>query len=314
MDSVIERGEIVSFAWDRGAGVVRRADGSEIEFVERVVQAPAAALEPGLAVWIEVGSVIVEGRRKVLKLQLDRGEATAPWRPRAWYATPEEALAVLRSAGLGSGMTVGELRDACYGVQAATMAGEMDGREIPAFVNVETVGPWNVIAGLASIYGTKGPSPASVGDRAFVLDESARRDPTVVRRVAEALTQWVGAPIVGAQVDGVIREAAEILFLRQHVQRGGIELFAIEGAMRPDEQHFELFVVGRVTAAIEGMTWVARFVGPDTEAAAAGVFRMNGCSPAFAAHARECAVCQANLMKVVTSGGMLPPEFRALIV
>lgn len=309
--SSVERGTIVRFAWARGLGVVRRERGGELEFAERVVQGQAAALEPDMAVWIEVGALYVDGQPVVLRLRLDQGERAPPWSPSPWRATPEQALAVLRSAGLATGVSVEELRAACHRVQTAALADQYDPQELPAFVQVDELSAWNVIAALASMYGTSGPSPASAVDRAFVLGAAAEDDHKQVARVREALTEWTGAPLRARTLDELLQEAADELFLRQHAEGGGIELYSIAGAMKSGAERFRLVAVGRVSAGLEAMTTVTRHVGPDTEAAAAGSFREGGCSRGFAAHAVKCVVCLEQLARVAATGE-LPAEFRAL--
>ena len=309
--STVERGTVVRFEWARGRGVVRRERGGELEFAERVVQGQAAALEPEMAVWIEVGALYVDGQPVVLRLKIDQGEGAPPWSPSPWRATPEQALAVLRSAGLATDVSVEELRAACHRVQAAALADQFNPQELPAFVQVDVLDAWNVIAALASIDGVGGPSPVSVADRAFVLDAAAEHDPKQVARVREALTEWTGAPLRARTLDDLLREAAEELFLRQHAEGGGIELYSIAGAMKPGEERFRLVAVGRVSAGLAAMTTVTRHVGPDTEAAAAGSFREGGCSRVFAAHAVKCVLCREQLARGAATGE-LPAEFRAL--
>ncbi|WP_437322624.1 hypothetical protein [Sorangium sp. So ce381] len=53
-------------------------------------------------------------------------------------------------------------------------------------------------------------------------------------------------------------------------------------------------------------------VHPDTEAAAAGIFRTDGLTPSYRGHAPACAACR-DALRSAAERGVLPDVFRPLL-
>jgi hypothetical protein len=228
--------------------------------------------------------------------------------------TMEQTLAALRSAGIASGMDVARFRDACL----AEWRAEQAARHGAGAATVEVFDGDTLLAALSSLYGAHGLTDASAAEGIFAVDEREERAPEVRRRVQALLVQWLGRALparVTGKLDRMLSYAGDALFLGRHTAGPHAPvLFASDGERATDGLVFTVYVLPRDQDALSAVPvglWPR--VSPDTEAAASGIFRIDGCEPAFAEHAPTCAVCQANLAAVARAN-RLPPDFAALVV
>ncbi|KYG03179.1 hypothetical protein BE21_53015 [Sorangium cellulosum] len=213
----------------------------------------------------------------------------------------EDALAGLRRAGLATR------------IDAAAFAAACDAERDGAPLDAEAA-----LSALASIYGVRGPSEASDPDVAFVVDEHAASDPKVLAAVWLALERWLEHPIpvaVATDLDELVSYAGDVCFLRRHAGAAGEApyLYSIDGWRSRDDASFSLYALrsdGEPLYAL-GLP-VAFHVHPNTEVAAAGIFRLDGLTDSYREHAPTCAVCRDNLRRVADEG-VLPDEFRPLL-
>ncbi|WP_437949141.1 hypothetical protein WME98_52685 [Sorangium sp. So ce296] len=214
---------------------------------------------------------------------------------------PEDALASLRRAGLATQ------------VDAAAFASACDGERAGAPLDAEIA-----LSALASIYGVRGPSEASDPDVAFVVDEHAASDPKVLAAVWLAFERWLERPIpvaVATDLDALVSYAGDVCFLRRHADAAGEApcLYSIDGWRPRDDTAFSLYALRRDGDPLYALGVPVQFhVHPDTEAAAAGIFRIDGLTDSYREHAPACAVCRDALRRAADRG-VLPDEFRPLL-
>lgn len=253
MTSRFQYATITRFSMREGRGVLRLASGEEMPFHEAAMQATAAELEESARVSVQLGPTSEPGRLAVLRIWLKEPPEWA--RLGEWVAAPDQALALLHGVGLARGFTVEQFTAACYQARWDAM-GDCDIRDKQGQVRATAIDRATLLAALARLYGTSGPTPTSEGDRAFVLDPAAEADPQVRARVQAALERWVG-PLVGADIDTMLGEAAGRL-------AHGEELYSMRGDLDlGDQRPFRLVAVGR-PAQLEMMS------GPVTRHVRAG--------------------------------------------
>ena len=307
----------------RGFGAARLADGRVFNFDASVAYATLAELAPGASVLVELGQSRRTGESIIVRLWLAGREPAAPQIEEPWTATPERTLAALRAAGLALGVDVTRFRDAClaeWRVEQDSWSDE-DGDtdeddEEPE--SVEAFEAATLLAALSSVYGTHGPTDTSAAEGVFFIDERAEKDPEVRTRVQTLLEQWLGRPLPAQIPDGIdsmVYYVGDALYLHRHVAGPGAALlFATDGVRATDELAFTVYVLRKDEDALSSIAiGFSPRVSPDTEAAAAGIFRVDGCELAFAEHAPTCAVCQANLTALARTN-RLPRDFAALVV
>ncbi|KYF64699.1 hypothetical protein [Sorangium cellulosum] len=214
---------------------------------------------------------------------------------------PEDALATLRRAGLATRVDAAAFAAACDA--------ERDGAPLDAEV---------ALSALASIYGARGPSEVSDADGAFAVDEHAAPDPKVLAAVWLAFERWLEHPIpvaVATDLDELVSYAGDMCFLRRHADAAGEApcLFSIDGWRPRDDASFSIYALRRDGEPLYALGLPVQFhVHPDTEAAAAGIFRLDGLTNSFREHAPTCAVCRDNLRRAADEGA-LPDAFRPLL-
>lgn len=213
----------------------------------------------------------------------------------------EEALASLRRAGLAT-----RIDSAAF---AAACDEERGGAPLDAEIS---------LSALASIYGVRGPSEASAADRAFVVDEDAAADPAVLGAVWLALERWLEHPIpvaVATDLDELVSYAGDLCFLRRHAGAAGEApyLFSIDRWRTRDDTPYSLYVLRSEGAPLYALgVPVQLHVHPDTEAAAAGIFRTDGLTPSYREHAPACAACR-DALRSAAERGVLPDVFQPLL-
>ncbi|WP_437283872.1 hypothetical protein [Sorangium sp. So ce406] len=214
---------------------------------------------------------------------------------------PEDALAALRRAGLATRIDVATFAAACDA--------ERDGAPLDAEV---------ALSALASLYGARGPSEVSDADSAFAVDEHAASDPKVLAAVWLALERWLEHPIpvaVATDLDELVSYAGDMCFLRQHADATGEApcLFSIDGWRPHDDASFSIYALRRDGEPLHALGLPVQFhVHPNTEAAAAGIFRLDGLTDSYREHAPTCAACRDNLRRAADAG-VLPDEFQPLL-
>ncbi|WP_437302161.1 hypothetical protein [Sorangium sp. So ce388] len=214
---------------------------------------------------------------------------------------PEEALASLRRAGLATQ------------VDSAAFAAACDEERAGAPLDAEVA-----LSALASLYGVRGPSEACSPDGAFAVDEHAAADPAVLAAVWLAFERWLGRPIpvaVATDLDELVSYAGDMFFLGRHAGAEGESpcLYSIDGWRTRDDASFSLFALRSDGEPLYALGVPVQFhVHPDTEAAAAGIFRLDGLTESYREHAQACAVCRDNLRRAADRG-VLPDEFRPLL-
>jgi hypothetical protein len=306
----------------RGFGTTRLADGRVLTFDASVAYATLAELAPGASVLVELGQSRRTGESMIARLWFAGREPVVPQTEEPATATPatatpEQTLAALRAAGLASGIDAARFRDAClaeWRVEQALWQDEDD--EEPE--TVEAFDEATLLAALSSLYSTHGPTDMSTAEDIFFVDERAERDPEVRTRVQALLVRWLGRPLppqVTVELDSMLRYAGDALYLRRHAAGPDAALlFASDGERGTDGLAFTVYIRPKDEDALRsGPIGFSSRVSPDTEAAAKGIFRVDGCEPAFAEHAPTCAVCQANLAALARTN-RLPQDFAALVV
>ncbi|WP_437774192.1 hypothetical protein [Sorangium sp. So ce1097] len=214
---------------------------------------------------------------------------------------PEDALASLRRAGLAT-----RIDDAVF---AAACDAERDGAPLDAEI---------ALSALASIYGARGPSEASDPDGAFAVDEHAATDPKVLAAVWLAFERWLERPIpvsVATDLDELVSYAGDMCFLRRHAGAAAEApyLFSLDGWRPRDDASFSIYALRSDGEPLYALDLPVQFqVHPNTEAAAAGIFRLDGLTDSYREHAPTCAVCRDNLRRAADKG-VLPDEFRPLL-
>lgn len=309
MPSRFQQASIVRFSSRTGRGELRLADGTTLEFTDAALQASAAELEDDMTVSVQIGPSSEPGRWWVQRIWL--GEPPRWAALGDWVAAPEEALALLRAAGLATRCTPAEFTAACYKARFDAMLKDNDIRDAQAQTQVASVDGATTVAGLALLYGIEGPSPASLADHAFVLTDAAEDEPDARAWTQALLERWAGAPLVPGKrgADSMLMDVADRLFLREH--GAGPQLYSLAGELLGGDVPFRVIAVGE-PGPLHDWIEVTRYVRPDTEAAAAGVFRVGGRSLAFAEHAPACPRCREQLLACAARGA-LPAEFRGLL-
>lgn len=306
----------------RGFGTARLADGRVLTFDASVAHATVAQLAPGASVLVELGQSRRTGESKIVRLWFAGREPVVPQTEEPRTATPEQTLAALRSAGLASGIDVARFREAClaeWRMEQTSWPDEddEDNEDNDADEEPEAFDAATLLAALSSLYGTHGPTDTSAAEGIFFVDERAERDPEVRTRVQALLVRWLGRPLpapVTAKLDRMLYYAGDALYLRRHAVPGAALLFASDGERATDGLTFTVYVhLDEEDALYSVPIGFSPCVSPDTEAAANGIFRVDGCRPAFAEHAPTCAVCQANLAALARTN-RLPRDFTALVV
>jgi hypothetical protein len=312
----------------RGFGTARLADGRVLNFDASVAFAKLAELAPGAAVLVALGQSRRTGEATIVRLWFAGREPAAPQIEDPLTATPEQTLAALRAAGLASGIDVARFHDACLAEWRAEQAmwqdddeddeddendDEDDEDEEPEAFEANTL-----LVALASLHGTHGPTASSAAEGIFFVDEDAASDPEVRARAQAVLEQWLGRPLppqVTDELEDMVYYVGDTLHLRQHTAGpGAAMLYASEGVREADDLAFTVYARLQDVDALRAVPiGFSPRISPDTEAAAAGIFRYDGCDLAFAEHAPACAVCQANLAAVARTN-QLPQGFAALIV
>lgn len=304
----------------RGFGTARLADGRVLTFDASIAYATLAELAPGASVLVELGQSRRTGEPMIVRLWFAGREPVVPQTEEPWTATPEQTLAALRSAGLASGIDIARFRDAClaeWRVEQAAWPNE-DDEDDEEPETVEAFDGATLLAALSSLYGSHGPTDASAAEGIFVVDERAEQDPEVRTRVQALLERWLGRPLpaqVTVELDDMLGYASDALYLRWHAAGPDAALlFASDGERATDGLAFTVYVRLEDEDALRSVPiGFSPRVSPDTEAAANGIFRVDGCEPAFAEHALTCAVCQANLAALARTN-RLPRDFAALVV
>lgn len=229
-------------------------------------------------------------------------------------ATPEQTLAALRAAGLASGLDSDRFRDACRAEQRAQQTSGQ--AHEPAIA--EAFDEATLLAALSTVYAAQGLTDTSAPAGILAIDERAEKDPEVRARVQALLVRWLGLAIPAPEtvtVGRMLDYAADAVYLRQHTAGpGAAPMFAADGERATDGLTFTIYLVPADEEALSAVPigfWPR--VSPDTEAAASGIFRVDGCRPAFAEHAPACAVCQAQLANLARTN-RLPRDFAALLV
>lgn len=322
----------------RGFGTARLADGRVLNFDAAVAYATLAELAPGASVLVEVGQSRRTGEAMIVRLWFAGREPAAPQTEEPWTATPAQTLAALRAVGLADGIDLARFRDACLAEWRVEQAGwpdedeededdadedgddehENDGDDEDEDDGApEAFEGATLLAALSSVYGSHGPTETSAAEGIFFIDERAESDPAVQARVHTLLVQWLGRPLpahVTDELDSMLSYAGDALYLRRHTAGAGAALlFASDGARATDDLAFTVYVVLEDDDALRSIPiGFSPRVSPDTEAAANGIFRVDGCEPAFAEHAPTCAVCQANLAALARTN-RLPRDFTALV-
>ncbi|WP_437475750.1 hypothetical protein WME75_24125 [Sorangium sp. So ce1014] len=214
---------------------------------------------------------------------------------------PEDALARLRRAGLATQ------------IDAAVFAAACDEERAGAPLDAEVA-----LSALASIYGVRGPTEASASDGVFVVDEHAASDPKVLAAVWLTFERWLERAIpvsVATDLDELVSYAGDMCFLRRHASEAGEApcLYSIDGWRTGDDASFSLYVLRRDGEPLYALGVPVQFhVHPDTEAAAAGIFRVDGVTDSYREHAPACAVCR-DALRSAADRGVLPDEFRPLL-
>jgi hypothetical protein len=300
----------------RGFGTARLADGRVLTFDASVAHATAAELAPGASVRVELGPSRRTGEVMIVRLWFAGREPVVPQTEEPRTATPEQTLAALQAAGLASGIDVARFRDAClaeWRVEQGSWPDEDDEDD----VDDVAFDAATLLAALGSLYGTHGPTDTSAAEGIFFVDERAERDPDVRARAQAVLERWLGRPLpaqVTVALDAMLHYAGDALYLRRHAAGPHAALlFASDGVRATDDLAFTVYVLAREDALDSLPIGFSPRVSPDTEAAANGIFRVDGCEPAFAEHAPACAVCQANLAALARTN-RLPRDFAALVV
>lgn len=249
-------------------------------------------------------------------------------RPSSAPRTPAEALELLQSYGLATSFSSHDFAAACDELRRRTPTDDepdddaphedaLDDDEDLEYLDVEPEDEapasldWPTIyVALTSLYGTKGPTPVSLADRAFALDAAAADDEEVLARVREAFAAWIGAAVPAAEdVEEMSGYVADVLFLRH----GGPQLFVLSEYHPPHRDSIELYLL-RERDPHEALPLEERSypIGPDTEAAAAGIFREADAVPqAYAEHVVTCASCRAQLLER-DARGQLPRVYAEL--
>ncbi|AUX44308.1 hypothetical protein SOCE26_057720 [Sorangium cellulosum] len=216
--------------------------------------------------------------------------------------SPEEALARLRRAGLATQVDAAAFAAAC---------GEERGGRAPLDAEV-------ALSALASIQGARGPSGASEIDRAFFVDEDAAADAAVRDAVRATFERWLRCAIpaaVASNLDRLVSYVGDVCFLAGHAGPEGEapSLYSIDTWRPRDDTSFSLFALRRDGAPLYELGVPVQFhVHPDTEAAAAGIFREGGLTRCYREHAPACAVCRDQL-RSAAARGVLPEVFRPLL-
>ncbi|WP_437668866.1 hypothetical protein [Sorangium sp. So ce131] len=214
----------------------------------------------------------------------------------------EEALARLRRAGLATEVDAAAFAAACA---------EQRGGGAPLDVEV-------ALSALASIRGARDPSAASEIDRAFFVDEDAAADAAVRAAVRATFARWLRCAIpaaVASNLDRLVSYVGDVCFLAGHADPEGEApgLYSIDAFRPPDDAPFSLFALRRDGAPLHELgAPVQHHVHPDTEAAAAGIFRVDGLTRSYREHAPACAVCRDQL-RSAAARGVLPDAFRPLL-
>ncbi|WP_437720054.1 hypothetical protein [Sorangium sp. So ce861] len=214
---------------------------------------------------------------------------------------PEDALERLRRAGLATQ------------IDAAAFAAACDAERAGAPLDAEIA-----LSALASVYGARGPSEASAPDGAFVVDERAASDPKVLAAVWLAFERWLERAIpvsVATDLDELVSYAGDLCFLRRHAGAAGEApcLYSINGWRPRDDTPFTLYALRRDGEPLYALGVPVEFhVHPDTEAAAAGIFRVDGLTDSYREHAPACEVCR-DALRSAAAEGVLPDEFRPLL-
>lgn len=171
----------------------------------------------------------------------------------------------------------------------------------------------------AALYGARGPTEASLRDRAFAVERPAEGASEVVAAVRSTLEQWLGRPISaesvapGASLERLLGYVGDAMFLADHRTWSGPGLYSIAGWRESDGVAFAIHVVRDSSAALAGLgLQVGRHVSPDTEAAAAGIFRAGEPPRAFVEHASGCGLCRERLASSA-SAGRLPVSYQRLL-
>ncbi|MBL8975835.1 MAG: hypothetical protein JNK56_34855 [Myxococcales bacterium] len=171
----------------------------------------------------------------------------------------------------------------------------------------------------AALYGARGPTEASLRDRAFALERPAEGASEVIAAVRGALEQWLGRPIAaesvapGASLERLLGYVGDAMFLADHRTWSGPGLYSIAGWRESDGVAFAIHLVRDRPEALAGLgLQVSRHVSPDTEAAAAGIFRVGEPPRAFVEHASGCARCREQLASSARAG-QLPAGYLRLL-